>query len=148
MTIETVLTKRRALYKGEIGLFATSEMAYEDLAPISMNDEVTAELRSERKIQALRFLWGLVYKAYQNTNYWIDKETAMDWFKTRARYTKMVVDPATKELMPRPKSLKRINDTQLRLLTDRTADIMCTEIMPGMAKNDLYREIEEMMKPR
>ena len=46
----------------------------------------------------------------------------------------------------RAKSLKRINEEQLRLLTEKIMDIIVQEILPGMKKNDLRKEIEEMLK--
>ena len=148
MAIETSLLKRPALYKGEVGLFPTSEMASDDVALFAMNEEVMAKLRSERKIKALNFLWGLVYKSYQNTDYWLTKEKAMEWFKARARFTQIGIDPDSKKLVERLGSLTRINDEELRLLTARVEDIICAEILPGVKRKELRREIEEMMKDR
>ena len=149
MTIETILTKRKALYKGEVGLFATSEMAEEDLAPFSMNDDVMAKISSERQMKALRKLWGFVYKGYQNTDYWLNKDKAMNYFKVKAGHVKPGRDPETGEWdMLLPKSLTRISDNELRLLTDRVVDIICIEVLPGVKQVDLRREIEEMIKPR
>ena len=68
--------------------------------------------------------------------------------KLRAAHTKVVYNDKTKELELRPKSLTRINNEQLRLLTDKIADIVCNEILPGMKPNDLKREIEEMVTRR
>jgi hypothetical protein len=51
-------------------------------------------------------------------------------------------------MVERVRSITRINDEQLRLLTERIADVICAEIMPGMKKNDLYQEIEEMVGVR
>lgn len=147
MTIETTLMKRRALYHGELGLFPTSEMASEDLALFNMNTEVMATLRSERRIEALRKLWLFVWKAQQNSDFWIDKDTAMEWFKVQAGYVKPGRDPDTKEWNPRrPKSLKRIGDEELALLTSRVEDLIVNEVLPGIDRGDLRREIEEMLR--
>lgn len=149
MTTETTLRKRRALYRGEIGLFPTHEMATEDIALFTMDNEIMATLRSERQLKALNYLWGLVHKAQQNTDYWIDRYKAMDWFKVRVGFTKPGRDPDTREWdMHRPKSLKRINDNELRLLTERIIDVICQEILPGIKREDLRREVEEMFKER
>lgn len=149
MTINTTLVKRRALYPGEIGLFPTCEMEAEDLALVGNMTQVLVTMRSERKIEALRYLWGLVWKAQQNTDYWIDKEKAMDWFKINAGYVKPGRDPDTREWNPlRPRSLTRISDEELRLLTERVKDLICSEVLPGMEPNELRREIEEMVHER
>lgn len=147
MTINTTLMKRRALFHGEVGLFPTSEMASEDLALFGMNTEVMAVLSQERRIEALRKLWLFVWKAQQNTDFWIDKDHAMEWFKVQAGYVKPGRDPDTKEWNPRrPKSLKRINDEELALLTSRVEDLIVNEVLPGVDRADLRREIEEMLR--
>lgn len=149
MTTNTTLMKRRALYHGEVGLFPTSEMASEDLALFAMNTEIMAALSAERRIEALRRLWLFVWKAQQNSDFWIDKDKAMDWFKVQAGYVKPGRDPDTKEWNPRrPKSLKRISDEELRLLTSRVEDLIVSEVLPGIERNDLRREIEEMLNQR
>jgi hypothetical protein len=68
--------------------------------------------------------------------------------KTRVGYTRMLYDRKTKQLKPVPNSLVRIDSEALRILTDRIADVICAEVMPGMKRNDLYREIEEMVGVR
>ena len=148
MTIETVLVKRRALYRGEVGFFANNEMAEEDLALATMNQEVIVRWYRPRTIEKLRYLWGLVYKTWQNTDFWISKDDAMEDLKTRAHYTKRVFDRKTDRYKEVTKSLTRINDEQLRLLTDRIIDIICVEILPGMKHADLRREIEDMFQDR
>lgn len=144
MTTETILVKRRALYRGEVGLFADNEMAETDLALVTMDAEVIAKggWYSPRTIKKLRFLWTMVYKAWENTDFWLSHHDAMDDLKTRIHFTKMLHRDG--KLKPVPKSLTRIDDETLRLVTDRIADKICTEVMPGMEKNELYREIEEM----
>lgn len=149
MTINTTMVKRRALYPGEIGLFPTNEMESEDLALVAMMAKVMVTMRTERNIEALRYLWGLVWKAQQNTDYWIDKDKAMEWFKVRAGFVKPGRDPDTKEWNPlRPKSLTRIGDEELRLLIERVKDLICSEVLPGMEDDTLRQEIEEMLHER
>lgn len=148
MTIETFLVKRKAKYRGEVGLFPNSEMAEEDLAPISANGEVIATLRREKNIQALRYLWALVHKVADNTDFFLDKDDAMEAFKTRVGYSKAVYDPFTRKVEVKTKSLTRISDEQLRLLTDKITTIICDEILPGIKRKHLREEIEAMLRER
>jgi hypothetical protein len=148
MVDDTILTKRRALYKGEIGLFADDEMAEEDIRLITMDKQVIGKWYSPATLEKQRFLWGMVYKAWQNSDLWMDHHEAMIELKKRAHFTRMKWDSDKKKMVERVRSITRINDEQLRLLTERIADVICAEIMPGMKKNDLYREIEEMVDVR
>lgn len=144
MPIETTLVKRKALYVGEIGFFPTNPMAAEDISPAKMNSEVVCSFYSPRNLEALKFLWALVHKVADNSTRWLDKDEAMDDLKMRARFARFVHGHDGKVEL-RPKSLKRINDEELRLLTDKIMDIVCDEILPGMKKNDLRKEIELML---
>jgi hypothetical protein len=142
MTTDSILTKRRAHYKGEVGLFPDNEMAADDLALATMNTEVICRWYSPPTLKKLKFLWTMVYKAWQNTDFWLDHHEAMIDLKTRIHFTR--VRQVGPKVEAKPRSLTRINDEQLRLVTDRIADVICTEVMPGMEKNQLYKEIEEM----
>ena len=148
MSIETVLIKRRAFYQGEIGFFPSNSVAQDDIAAAGMDQEVICSFYTPRNLEALKFLWALVHKVADNTDRYLDKDEAMRDLKLRAAHTKVVYNDKTKELELRPKSLTRINNEQLRLLTDKIADIVCNEILPGMKPNDLKREIEEMVTRR
>jgi hypothetical protein len=148
VTIDTFLTKRRARYRGEVGLFPDSEMAENDIAPIASNTEVQGTLRIEKNIKALRFLWGLVHKVADNTDYFLDKDDAMASLKLRVGFSKAVYNPFTRRVESKPKSLTRIDDVQLRLLTEKMKQVILTELLPGVPYNNLRKEIEEMMQER
>jgi len=146
--IETFLVKRKAKYRGEVGLFSNSEMTDDDLRIIAMDGEVMASLRREKNIQALRYLWGLVHKVADNTDLFLDKDDAMDSLKKRVGFSKGVYDPHTRKIESRAKSLTRISDEQLRLLTDRITTVICEEILPGITRAHLREEIEAMLRER
>ena len=148
MTIETFLVKRKAKYRGEVGLFPNSQMAEEDLAIFAMNAELMAKLWSDKRIEQLRYLWGLVHKTSDNTDLFVDKDDAMEALKIRVGYSKAVYDPHTRKIEPRAKSLTRISDEQLRLLTARIQDVICAEILPGISRAHLRHEIEDMINAR
>jgi len=146
--IESSLTKRRALYKGELGLFPTHEMAQDDFAFITEGDEVFGRYYSLRNMAALNRLWALVDLTAQNSDRWLDKNEAMDDLKIRAAYSKLVWDSKEQDWVNRPKSLTRINNETLRLITERIEQIVLSEILPTMKRNTLRRRIEEMITPR
>jgi hypothetical protein len=145
VTTESILTKRQARYKGERGLFADNPMAEEDLALYADGEEVRSRNSSDRKIEALKYLWGLIHKVAENSDRYMDKNEAMNDLKMRAAFTKLIYNNRRKEVELRPKSLAQIGNDDLRLLTQRITDIICTEILPGMEPNVLRREIEEMV---
>jgi hypothetical protein len=148
MTTDTILMKRRARYQGEVGFFPDNEMSQADIAPATMNEEVIVTWYRPKTIERQRYLWGLVYKTWENTSLWMDHHEAMEDLKTRAHFTRMRWDSKEKTLRPYVKSMKRISDSELRVLTERIIDVICQEILPGMERADLRREVEEMFKPK
>lgn len=145
MTVETFGTKRRAHYAGEIGLFPSSEMASEDIAIFALNSELMMRLWSEKRIEQLRYLWGLVHKVADNTDLWLDKDDAMEGFKIRVGYSKAVYDPRIQRVQVRGKSLKIATAEQLKTITEKVQGVILTEIFPGMKNNVLREEIENMI---
>jgi len=144
--IETTLVKRRALYRGEVGLFPSTPMALEDINTVANEAEVMCGFYSPRHLEALKFLWALVDKTSQNSDRYLDKDEAMSDLKLRAGHSKLLYDDKTKKLELRPKSLKRISAEQLRQLTEKIITIICVEVLPGMEPNELRAEVEEMCK--
>ena len=148
MTVNTFLTKRRAFYAGEIGLFASSQMADEDLTIFALNAELMAKLWTEKRIEQLRYIWGLVHKVADNTELFLDKDEAMEGLKIASSYYKMVWDPTIQKLVPRGLSLTKISDEKLKILTGKIQGIIREQIFPGMKDNELRREIEDMLSER
>lgn len=148
MTIHTTLVKRRAFYAGEIGFFPNNEMAQQDIAIATMDEEVVCSFTRPRNLERLKYLWALVHKVSDNSDRWRDKDEAMVELKLLAGYAKLVFDSKTRELELKPKSLTRISDEELRSLTDKITAIILEEILPGMKANDLRREIEDMLRDR
>ena len=144
MAIETVLVKRRALYKDEIGFFPSNPVSEEDVAQAKMGEEVICSFSSPRNLQQLKFLWALVSKVADNSDRWLDKDEAMEDLKLMAGFCRIIHDGDKLEV--RPKSLKRIDNEQLVALTSKIIDIICEKIWPTMKPGDLRKEIERMLK--
>lgn len=142
--LETIMVKRRASFKGEVGLFPAGEIFEQDIVPIKMGEQVIVKFYSPRHIEALRYLWGLVHLVADNSQRYLDKDEAMHDLKLRAGYVRVLANENGK-LELRPKTLTRISDEDLRILTAKIQGIICNEILPGVKREHLRREIEEMI---
>jgi hypothetical protein len=123
-------------------------MAEEDLAIFALNKELMAKLWTEKRIEQLRYLWGLIHKVADNTNLFLDKDDAMEGFKIRVGYSKSIYDPRTQKIEARGRSLTKLSEEQLLLLTAKFQTVIREEIFPGMKDNELRREIENMLGER
>lgn len=148
MSIKTILRKRCALYKGEIGFFPSSVMAQEDIQAAKMDSEVMCEFTSPATLEELRFLWALVHKVADTADIYLDKNHAMDDLKDRIGYVKLVYDKDVERWVRKPKSLQNISYESLRSITDQMINVICEEILPGVKPSVLRAEIEEMCVPR
>lgn len=146
MSVEVALQKRKARFVGETGLFPIDQVADDDLQAISMDAEVVGELSSDKNLKALRYLWALVTVVANNSEMFLDKDDAMEQLKIQARHAKWVVDPETKKLERRAKSLKRLSDQALQRLIKRFKFIITTQVMPGIDDAALEAQIQEMMQ--
>lgn len=144
MSIRTILRKRPALYKGEVGLFPDNEMAGEDLRLVSLYEEAQCTVATSSKIELEKYRWALATKVAEARDDLLDKEDAMDWLKIRVRFVKYVENPRTKRMEVLPKSTRRLSPEQLRRLINRMQHVVLTEVMPGVRPSVLRDELLKM----
>jgi hypothetical protein len=146
------MRKRAARHSGEVGLFCDGAAFEEDWRLIPIDTEVRAELATERNAALLRFVWALAGLIADNTEFYLDKEDAMEnvpnGLKVRARHCKPVVDPETGEVTIKPLSLKRLSNEAFRRLVNRMVYVTCHDIIPHMPEGELRAEIEEMIRDK
>lgn len=145
MTIEVSLRKRKALHQGEIGFFPNDPVAEEDVRPLALDNDHMHVISSPKNLALQRYLWALVTKVQENTEFYADKDDCMDDLKRRARFAKLVQDPKTKKWEFVTKSLKRLSNEQLQRLVNRITHIVVTDIIPGIDQKALRRELEDMV---
>jgi hypothetical protein len=151
MTVELFLRKRAARHAGEVGLFCDAVAFEDDWRIIPIDTEVRAELATERNAAMLRFVWALAGMIADNTEFYLDRQDAMDGplgLKMRAHHCKPVVDPETGEVTLRPLSLKRLSNEAFHRLLRRFVWVTCNQIVPGMDEGPLRAEIEEMIRDK
>lgn len=146
--IESFLTKRKAKFPGEVGLFPDNEMAAEDMQPIADGTEVTASYGSPKNLQLNKYMWALAAKVAQNVDGLQDREDAMEFMCVKARFMKTVLDPRTGKLEIRRKSTKRMSNEQLQRLVNRLVFVVCNEIIPSLDETALQAELLAMVTPK
>ena len=141
--IELAVIKRGALHKGEIGLFAVDTWADDDLQ--SLGDATAwAEISTPHNLQILRYLWAIA-QTLADGGLYIDKETAMDDLKIRARFARWGVVKGTPIVVPRSLAAEENSYDVLHGLVDKFIMIVCTELLPEMPESQFRRSLEEMI---
>lgn len=153
MTVELFMRKRAARRAGEVGLFCDAELFEEDWKTVPLDAEVRTELATERNMALLKFAWSLAGIIADNTEFYLDKQDAMDsvqppGLKVLAHHCKTVVDPGTGECVVKPMSLKRLSNEAFLRLVRRMVWVTTTRIIPGMDEGPLRAEVEEMVRDK
>jgi hypothetical protein len=148
LPVECFLTKRKARYAGEVGLFPDSALAAEDFAPIALGAEVRASLATERHAALLKYLWALCSLVAQNGDEYRDREEAFDGLLVRARHIEAKVDPQTGEVIIKRLSTRRLDNEAMQRLVARVKYIVLTEVLPGVPDGQLADEIDRMIGGR
>jgi hypothetical protein len=145
VSISTFMVKRGARYAGERGLFCGNSMSEDDFEPVAMDTEVQVEIKSERQLSTLKFIWGLATILAEQTEWFLDKEDAVNGpqgLKILARHCKLVTDLKTGEVTLRPMSMARKSNEAMQRLKNRMIYVVVTKLMPGMDSETLRKEVE------
>lgn len=139
---------KRTAKANEVGIFFDTPVFAEDFAKVKLGTELRVELTTERQLKLLAFAWVLAGKIADNSDWFLDKQDAMDavpnGLKCLAGHADIVLDPATGGVKVKPKSLRRLDGEEFRRLLDRMVFVTCRDIIPGMDANRLTEEIEAM----
>ena len=139
--IEVAVSKRKAKYAGEVGLFGADQVADEEIKRLS-DDMVWAEITVPRNLKQMRYLWAIAQKLSDGGLY-ESKEDAMDDLRIRARFARWGVEDGRTIVVPR--SLSRQRSDVLSRLISRVIWIVCSDLLPHIKENELRKEIEEMI---
>jgi hypothetical protein len=140
--LEVAVTKRKAKYAGEIGLFGADQVADEELRRLTSDEMAWAEITTPRNIKLLRYLWAIAQKLADGGLYQ-DKNDAMDDLKIRARFARFATEKGRTVIVPR--SLSKQRHDVLSRLAERFIFIICSDLLPDMRESEFKCEIEKMV---
>jgi hypothetical protein len=127
------------------------------LVPCSLSDEealfelpegkeLKVTLSRQRSSRQHRFFWALLQKVCTNHETYHKPDQLLLWLKVRLGYVEQVHFHGdqffwtTKSI-----SFKAMPQDEFRKFFDAAMDCIVTEIIPGMAAEDLIHEVEEML---
>jgi hypothetical protein len=140
--IEIAVTKRPALYKGEVGIFPTSQDGDEDLSRIAAGTDAWAKISTPRNARLLRYVWAIATKLAKGGVY-LDKNEAMADLCVRCKHFDTFTVTDNKVVVAR-RSIGGGAD-ELMQLANRMIWLICDEILPDMSESEFKAELEEML---
>jgi hypothetical protein len=121
------------------------------LARVPEGTVVSTALRRPRRPRHHRWWWALMTKVADSHPFYASSEQVCDHIKFRLGMvdTTVVVVGEDVHTMMRPQSIafESMGQDTFKAFCEKGLDIICAEILPGVEREDLRREIDAMIGP-
>lgn len=115
------------------------------MGKVKFGKQVVIEVKQARNVKELRLYWALMHLIFPNQSTWPTEEDLSDAIKCAVGHC---TETKLKDgrLMVRPKSISfaKSEQAEWRAFLDRVMTLITTKILPGVTKEDLKRELEEI----
>jgi hypothetical protein len=99
-----------------------------------------------RSIQQNKFYWAMLGKIVQNHPFYRRAEQLHLWVKLRLGYVEEIrFHDGDAHWRVSSTSFQRMPSREFKTFLDAAIDVLCNEVIPGLARRDLVNEIESML---
>ena len=118
----------------------------EELMEYANGQDITVTIHRQRSSKQNRFFWALLQKVCSNHDLYQKPEQLLTWLKVRLGYVQQVKFH-DKEIWWTTKSISfnKMGQDEFRKFFDSSMDLIITEVIKGISKEDLIKEIESMV---
>ena len=116
------------------------------LAGIPEGKDLTVEIKRSRSLRQNKFFWALLRKVVENHAEYFTAEQLMLWLKVRLGYVDEVKfhDGGT-FFVAKSTSFNAMGQDEFRKFFDQVLTLIATEVIVGINKIELVREVEAMV---
>jgi hypothetical protein len=104
---------------------------------------VSVEIKRPRNVLFHRKFFAMLNLILQNQEYYKSVDDLLDVCKLRIGHVKVVQTKRGEERIPKSISFAEMDETAFADFYDRAVDWVVTEVIPGLKKDDLERELME-----
>jgi hypothetical protein len=123
----------------------TDDLGRQVVGRISAGAVVRAEVKRPRNIGHHRKLWALVTLIYENQTRYRTPEDLLGVLKVAAGHYTTVATADGEIRVPNSVSFSAMDQTEFERFWDRVVTVVCEQIVPGMDREDLERELMGMV---
>lgn len=116
------------------------------LRKIKHGDLVTCEIKRPRNLQHHRLFYALMNLIHANQEHYATVEDIVTVFKFRCGHTKKIQTATGIVETPLSISFAAMDQDQFAAFYERAIDFVLTEIIPGLKRADLERELMEFAR--
>lgn len=126
-------------------LVPVDEAGFEDLDLIK-SDFVLVLVKQERNLAFHRKFMALIRLIYQNQSRYTSVDELLDVIKVLVGHSRVAISPNGEEVhSPKSISFAKMSEPEFRAFFDKVVDAVCQHIIPGLQREDLEREILELI---
>lgn len=106
-------------------------------------------VKRPRNVRQHRLYWALVTLLHENQSRYATPEELSDVIKCAVGHCTVVVKTDGTEIrIPKSISFSKMDQDSFRVFFDRVIELAVTRIIPGLSRDDLRREVLEMVGER
>lgn len=136
----------RALFeKHALSLHPADAAASDMLAGIKNGETVMVEIKRPRNLEMHRLFWALMQKVADNQEHYADAEQVCAAFKVATGHCDYVQTKHGMVGVPKSIAFAKMSQDDFRAFFDKALDFLVREVLPGVGKEELRREIDEML---
>ena len=120
------------------------DIGRESLAKIAAGDLVRADVKRPRNLAHHRKYWALISMIYANQTRYRSPEELNDAIKVHVGHcTLMTLRDGTEVRIPKSIAFHAMDQAEFEAFYERVIDVVVSEIIPGLSREDLKRELSE-----
>ena len=136
----------KALFVKDMGsLRSADDQAAEMLRGIKRGEIVMVEVKRPRNLEMHRLFWALMQKVAENQTHYRDAEEVCAAFKIATGHCTYVKTKHGLVGLPKSISFASMDQDSFRAFFDKAVDFMVSDVLPGVDRKDLTREVEDML---
>ena len=141
MSSDTVIMRRH----GD-RLVPVAEWERERLMEIPEGRDLTVKITRTRSAKQHRLFWALMQKVVDNHPYYVRAEQLVEWMKIRLGYVEEIMFHDG-QMLTKVSSISfgSMGQDAFQKFFNMALDVITTEVLPETNKEDLIREVEQML---
>lgn len=141
MSDERPIVFRRALF----GLEATDDASEAALKSVKIGECVELKMKRPRNLQQHRLFWALMSKVHENQEHYKSPEEVCIAFKFAVGHVDSIKTARGVIQVPKSIAFAKMDQIAFGEFFKRALDFCVAEVIPGIGKEELEREVMEMV---
>lgn len=134
----------KALFRKDFGCLRAADVRAEEfLAKVKFGDLVMLEAKRPRNIAHHAKFFAMLQKIFENQSHYKSVDDILDAFKFAVGHTRKIKTARGVIEVPLSISFASLDQDQFNEFYDKAVDFVCSDVIPGLQKEDLAKELLE-----